>query len=387
MPINCSSNSKLDTLNAKKAELNAQVEAMQNAAKGEMGAAMEALNTKANAMKDALLDAVPEPPVLPNFKKELEELRDKVGEDLSRAKAAFKERWGDALPDVDIDGLMSKVSGAVSLVQNFEEDLTDFVSGAVSNIAGAAGDALSGVADAFDFCKDVPNIEAPEVSPEGKVEKIKVKAAEPIVAADIPKKVEEVEPTVVAKEKLPSVSPKIEKPVDELKEAQVAMAQELNRYLEANAKELYEKNMEVLRVEMQGRTTIDGAGLVARQKEKAAKKNMTLIEYYNTGIGRKPTRILVKKYSIANAERTRLKEYRNACMYLNRIMSQNPDADLTEETQKQIRKLNHEIIAVRAEGDSLIGETLGGHGELVSGYSLLMRKHLDIIAELRDYKV
>ena len=30
------------------------------------------------------------------------------------------------------------------------------------------------------------------------------------------------------------------------------MAQELNRYLEANAKELYEKNMEVLRVEMQG---------------------------------------------------------------------------------------------------------------------------------------
>lgn len=370
MSINCSSNSKLDTLNAKKAELNAQVEDMQNAAKGEMGAAMQALNDKANSMKDALLDAVPEPPVLPNFKKEIEELRDKVGEDLARAKAAFKERWGDALPDVDIDGLMENVSALGS---------------ALGGLAAAAGNALSGIAGApeekFDFCKDCPNIEAPEVSPEGKVEKVKVKAAEPTVAADIPKKVEVVEPTVVAKEKLPSVSPKVEKPVDKLKEAQVAMAQELNRYLEPNAKELYEKNKEVLRIEMQAQDTI------GREKEKAAKKNMTLIEYYNTGTGRKVARILVKKYSIANAERTQLKEYKNACMYLNRIMSQNPDADLSEETEKQINKLNKEIITVRAEGDSLIGETLGGHGDLVAGYSELMFWHLDLISELRDYKV
>ena len=359
MAINCSSNSKLDTLNAKKAELNAQVEAMQNAAKGEMGAAMQALNTKANSMKDALLDAVPEPPVLPNFKKELEELRGKVGADLARAKAAFKERWGDALPDVDIDGLMSKVTGAVS------------------NIAGAVG----GVADAFDFCKDVPNVEAPEVSPEGKVEKIKVKAAEPIVAADIPKKVEVVEPTVVAKEKLPSASPKIEKPVDKLKEAQVAMGLELNKYLQPNKYALYDANKEVFRIWKQALNS------VGREKEKAAKKNMTLIEYYNTGKGKKVARILVKKYSIALAEENRLKEYKNACMYLNRIIGQNPDADLSEETEKQIDRLNKEVITVREEGDSLIAETLGGHGDLVAGYSLIMRKHLDIIAELRDYKV
>ncbi len=385
MAINCSSNSKLDTLNAKKAELNAQVDAMQNAAQGQMGAAMQALNEKANAMKDALLDAVPEPPVLPNFKKELEELKGKVGADLARAKAAFKERWGDALPDVDVDGLMDKVSSAVSLVQNFEEDLTDFVTGVASNVAGAVASGVSNLAGAaeekFDFCKDVPNIEAPEVSPEGKVEKVKVKAAEPTVAADIPKKVEEVVPTVVAKEKLPSVSPKVEKPVDKLKEAQVAMVQELNRYLEPNAKELYEKNKEVLRIEMQAQDS------VAREKEKAAKKNMTLIEYYNTGKGRKVSRILVKKYSIANAERTQLKEYKNACMYLNRVMMQNPDADLSEETEKQINKLNKEIITVREEGDSLIGETLGGHGDLVAGYSELMFWHLDLISELRDYKV
>ena len=174
MAINCSSNSKLDALNAKKAELNAQVEAMQNSAKGKMGEAMKALNDKATTMKAALLAAVPEPPVLPNFKKELEALRDKVGAELAEAKAAFKERWGDALPDIDIDGLMEKVAAAKSLVDNFEEDLNDLVTG------------LANRAAKFDFCKDVPNIEAPKVSPEGIVEEVKVKAAEPTVAADIP---------------------------------------------------------------------------------------------------------------------------------------------------------------------------------------------------------
>ena len=216
MAINCSSNALLDTLNAKKEALNAKVAELQSLG----AAAMADLQAKANDMKDALLAAVPEPPVLPNFKKELEELKGKVGAELAEAKAAFKERWGDALPDVDIDDLMDKVSGAVSLVQNFEEDLNDFVTGAVSNIAGAAGDALSGIAGAaeekFDFCKDVPNIEAPEVSPEGKVEKVKVKAAEPTVAADIPKKVEEVVPTVVQKENEVSSSGLIEKSYSEL---------------------------------------------------------------------------------------------------------------------------------------------------------------------------
>jgi len=385
MAINCSSNSKLDTLNAKKAELNAQVDAMQNAAQGQMGAAMQALNEKANSMKDALLDAVPEPPVLPNFKKELEELKSKTGAALAKAKAAFKERWGDALPDVDIDGLMDKVSAAASLVQNFEEDLNDFVTGVASNVAGAVASGVSNLAGAaeekFDFCKDVPNIEAPEVSPEGKVEKVKVKAAEPTVAADIPKKVEVVTPTVVAKEKLPSVSPKVEKPVDKLKEAQVAMGLELNKYLQPNKQALYDANKEVHRIFIQAQNS------VGRDKEKAAKKNMTLIEYYNTGKGRKVARILVKKYCIALAEENKLKEYKNACSYLNRVMGQNPDADLNEETEKQINRLNKEIITVREEGDSLIGETLGGHGDLVAGYSELMFWHLDLISELRDYKV
>ena len=345
MAINCSSNSKLDALNAKKAELNAKIGELQSAGAG----AMADVKAKADSMKAALLAAVPEPPVLPNFKKELEALKGKTGAALVKAKAAFKARWGDALPDIDIDGLMDKVSAAAS-----------------AN---------------FDFCKDVPNIDAPKVSAEGKVEEVKVKAAEPIVAADIPKKVEVVVPTVVAKEKLPSVSPKVVKPVDKLKQAQVAMGLELSKYLQPNKRALYDANKEVFRIFKQALNS------VGRDKERAAKKNMTLIEYYNTGKGRKVARILVKKYCIALAEENKLKEYKNACSYLNRVMHQNPDADLSEETEKQINRLNKEIITVRAEGDSLLGETLGGHGDLVAGYSELMFWHLDLISELRDYKV
>ena len=345
MAINCSSNAKLDALNAKKAELNAKIGELQSAGAG----AMADVKAKADSMKAALLAAVPEPPVLPNFKKELEALKGKTGAALVKAKAAFKARWGDALPDIDIDGLMDKVSAAASAK--------------------------------FDFCKDVPNIDAPKVSAEGKVEEVKVKAAEPIVAADIPKKVEVVVPTVVAKEKLPSVSPKVVKPVDKLKQAQVAMGLELSKYLQPNKRALYDANKEVFRIFKQALNS------VGRDKERAAKKNMTLIEYYNTGKGRKVARILVKKYCIALAEENKLKEYKNACSYLNRVMGQNPDADLSEETEKQINRLNKEIITVRAEGDSLLGETLGGHGDLVAGYSELMFWHLDLISELRDYKV
>lgn len=359
MAINCSSNALLDTLNAKKEALNAKVAELQSAGAG----AMADLKAKSDEMKAALLAAVPEVAEIPNFKKELEELRGKTGAALVKAKADFKERWGDALPDVDIDGLMDKVTAAASLV-----------TGAAANLAGA-------VASNFDFCKDVPNIDAPKVSADGVVEEVKVKAAEPIVAADIPKKVEVVVPTVVAKEKLPSVSPKVVKPVDKLKQAQVAMGLELNKYLQPNKFALYDANKEVFRIFKQALNS------VGRDKERAAKKNMTLIEYYNTGKGRKVARILVKKYCIALAEENKLKEYKNACMYLNRVMHQNPDADLSEETEKQINRLNKEIITVRAEGETLIGETLGGHGDLVAGYSELMFWHLDLISELRDYKV
>jgi hypothetical protein len=274
MAINCSSNALLDTLNAKKEALNAKVAELQSLG----AAAMADLQAKANDMKDALLAAVPEPPVLPNFKKELEELKGKVGAELAEAKAAFKERWGDALPDVDIDDLMDKVSGAVSLVQNFEEDLNDFVTGAVSNIAGAAGDALSGIAGAaeekFDFCKDVPNIEAPEVSPEGKVEKVKVKAAEPTVAADIPKKVEEVVPTVVQKENEVSSSGLIEKSYSELLDDLAPYRKEID--------ELIKPFLPAIKKFSDNEKKMSRNKKYQKLVKKKAKSGLKTSEYYNT---------------------------------------------------------------------------------------------------------
>ena len=285
MAINCSSNSKLDALNAKKAELNAQVEAMQNSAKGKMGEAMKALNDKATTMKAALLAAVPEPPVLPNFKKELEALKGKTGAALVKAKAAFKERWGDALPDVDIDGLMEKVTAAASLVNNFEENLNDLVSGAVSNIAGAAS-------AKFDFCKDVPNIDAPKVSAEGKVEEVKVKAAEPIVAADIPKKVEVVVPTVVQKENEVSSSGLIEKSYSELLDDLAPYRKEIDKliapFLPAIKK--FSKNEKKMSRNKKYQKLI----------KKKAKSGLKTSEYYNTVASSAEKKLIEEKWQYWN---------------------------------------------------------------------------------------
>lgn len=186
MAINCSSNALLDTLNQKKDELNNKIAELQSLG----AAAMADIQAKADAMKDALLAAVPVPPAIPNFKKELEELRNKVGKELAEAKAAFKERWGDALPDIDIDGLMNKVSALK----------------------------IPGIPNDFDFCKDVPNIDAPEVV-DGKVTKVIDKGPEPTTPAEVPVVVETVTPTIVAKEKEPSVSGLTTKSYSELLEA------------------------------------------------------------------------------------------------------------------------------------------------------------------------
>ena len=226
MSINCSKNPKLELLEKKQAELDAL---MSNLA-SQGAAAMSALKAKLDEVATALTDMIPELPEIPNFQKELQELAGKVGEDLAKAKAAFKERWGDALPDVDIDGLMSKVAAAGDALGNIASGVED----AVSEIAGAAGDALSGiasgVADAFDFCKDVPNIDAPEVV-DGKVTKVIDKGPEPTTPAEIPAVVEPVTPTIVAKEEQPSVSSVTEKPLKEIANAYVPFENEIKEYI------------------------------------------------------------------------------------------------------------------------------------------------------------
>ena len=183
MSIDCSSNSKLDALNAKKAELESQVANLASAG----SSAMADIKAKVESMVSALKDMIPEPTVIPNFKKELQELSGLAGEDLVRARAAFKERWGDALPDVDIDGLMDKIT-IPSLNPN------------------------------FNLCDEVPNIDAPEIV-DGKVTKVIDKGPEPTTPIEGPPVVETVTPTIVAKEKQPSVSGLTTRSYSELLEA------------------------------------------------------------------------------------------------------------------------------------------------------------------------
>ena len=270
MAINCSSNSKLDALNAKKAELNAKVAELQSAG----ASAMADVKAKADSMKAALLAAVPEPPVLPNFKKELEALKGKTGAALIKAKADFKARWGGALPDVDIDGLMDKVTAAASLV-----------TGAAANLAGAA-------ASKFDFCKDVPNIDAPKVSATGVVEVVKVKAAEPTVAADIPKKVAEVVPTVIEKENEVSSSGLIEKSYSELLNDLAPYRKEIDKQIEPflPAIKKFSKNEKKMSRNKKYQKLI----------KKKAKSGLKTSEYYNTVASSAEKKLIEEKWQYWN---------------------------------------------------------------------------------------
>lgn len=257
MAINCSSNALLDTLNAKKDLLNSKVAELQSAGAG----AMEDLKAKADAMKDSLLAAVPVPPAIPNFKKELDALKGKVGKELADAKAAFKERWGDALPDIDIDGM---IANATSLIPSPN----------------------------FDFCKDVPNVEAPKVSADGVVEEVKVKAEVPIVAADIPKKVEPVVPTVVEKEKQASSSGLMEKSLYELLEDLAP----------------YEKEIAALTAQQMPAIRAYGKNEIAMSKNrnykkliaKKAKTDYTWPEYYNTVATDSEKKLIEEKWQFWN---------------------------------------------------------------------------------------
>jgi hypothetical protein len=215
MAINCSSNAALDKLQASKDALNAQLDAAVAGGRAKLAAVKAA----AEQLEADLLAAIPELPELPNFKKELEELKGKVGEELAKAKAAFKARWGDSLPDIDIDDLMNKVSSAIEFVENFEENLEDLVTGAVGLAVDKATDLASGVADKFDFCKDVPNVEGTVDPATGNIATVKDKGAEPTPAQEPAKIVEPVVPTVINASKAPSKSGNTTRSFDEIKES------------------------------------------------------------------------------------------------------------------------------------------------------------------------
>lgn len=366
MAINCSSNALLDTLNAKKDALNAKVASLQSAG----AAAMGDLKAKADAMKDSLLAAIPVPPAIPNFKKELDALKDKVGTELAEAKAAFKERWGDALPDIDIDGLMDKVSAAKSLIDNFDENLNDLATG----LAGK-------VADKFDFCKDVPNIEAPKVSPEGKVEVVKVKAEEPIVAADIPKKVEVVVPTVVEKERAPSIKPTVTVSRDELADAKSAMRKEIDSFL----LEFRTNKTAAARLSARNRASTISWNRILKNKDK---DGLTLMDYYNSEQGKKVDRILIKKYLKSEAEAAKWNTIILVCLSLTRFSATLGTGDEFQQILKREKsKINlGSLEEVVEDGEYLSTRTVTGYGGTIQSYANILVKHATIIEQIESYR-
>jgi hypothetical protein len=340
MAINCSSNSLLDSLNAKKDLLNSKVASLQSAG----AAAMGDLAAKAASMKDALLASIPEIPEIPNFKKELAELAGKVGAELAEAKAAFKERWGDALPDIDIDGLMNRIGS-------------------------------------FDLCKDVPNIDAPVVSPEGKVEAVKVKAEEPIVAAAIPKKVEVVVPTVVEKEKAVSVKPTVTVSRDELADAKDAMRREIDGFLS----EFRTNKTAASRLSARNRASTNIWNKIIKNKDK---DGLTLIEYYNSGQGKKVDRILVKKYLISEAEAAKWNTILLVCLSLTRYSATLGTGDEFQQILKREKsKINlGSLEEVIEDGEYLSTRTVTGYGSTLQSYANILEKHATIIEQIESYR-
>ncbi len=224
--IPCASNPLLDELDAEKLALAALLV-------GVSAGGMGAITAQAGAMKAKLDAMIPSVPEVPNFKNELNGLKGKKGVALAVAVAAIQSKWGDALPDVDIAGLAGSIAGGGGIADlagaaGLPTDAAGLASAAglgggaalavgaavalaggadVTDLASAAGlptDAagLAGAAG-FDFCKDVPNIDATSIV-NGKISGVKDKGAAITTAVAIPEKVKNLVPTVVSNETLPS---------------------------------------------------------------------------------------------------------------------------------------------------------------------------------------
>jgi|TARA_R110000744_G_scaffold118409_1_gene221153 hypothetical protein len=349
MAINCSSNALLDTLNAKKNLLNSKVAELQSAG----AAAMEDLKAKADAMKDSLLAAIPVPPAIPNFKKELDALKDKVGAELAEAKAAFKERWGDALPDIDIDGM---IANATSLIPSPN----------------------------FDFCKDVPNVEAPKVSADGKVEAVKVKAEEPIVAADIPKKVEVVVPTVVEKEKAPSVSPKIDTNLRDLQIAKAEMGFEIDDFLNP-----YRKRKQAASYEKYKLTSDKNWEKINNVIQK---EGYNLKEYYNYEMGKPAQLELVRQWFVHDIEIMNMNLLINSCLKVNKLWATLEGENRTYYVGKvrqtlifNYKRLDADLVDDEGRVLNIVGVREGA--KILDAYTVVLNNYDAVIKDLRNYKV
>jgi hypothetical protein len=264
MAINCSNNAALEKLQASKDALNAALDNAATAGRSALGAVDAAVKQLEKDLKAAL----PELPELPNFKKELQALTGKVGDDLSAAKAALKARWGDSLPDIDIDGLMSSVTG--------------------------------GIADAFDFCKDVPNVEGTVDTATGKIATVKDKGAEPTPPQEPAKTVEPVVPTVTDASQAPSKSGNTTRSFEEIMESK-------KPYDDAIA-EWHKVNNLILKPEFKKQKKLTSSRAfkkMMKKYNKAVKKGEIKYgsDYYNT-IASDSDKELLEKYFIIKSNVT-----------------------------------------------------------------------------------
>jgi len=353
MSINCSSNGLLDTLNAKKDALNADIEALQGKAGAAMEGALIGLKAKGDAMKDSLLAMVPEVPAIPNFKKELDALKGKVGKELADAKAAFKERWGDALPDIDIDGM---IANATSLIPSPN----------------------------FDFCNDVPNIEAPKVSADGKVEAVTNIGPDPVVPADVPAAPVALVPTVVEKEKAPSVSPKIDTNLRDLQIAKAEMGFEIDDFLSP-----YRKRKQAASFEKYKLTSDKNWEKVNNVIQK---EGYNLKEYYNYEMGKPAQLELVRQWFVHDIEIMNMNLLINSCLKVNKLWATLEGEYRTDYVGKvrqtlifNYKRLDADLVDDEGRVLNIVGVRDGA--KILDAYTVVLNNYDAVIKDLRNYKV
>lgn len=391
MSIKCALNDKLEALQAQKDKLAAKLDSVAGAG----ASALADMKAEAEAMKDKLLDALPEIEVPPNFKQELSRLKELSGEALTNAKAAFKERWGDALPDVDIDEMMAGATNPLA-------GITEGISNAVEGVQDAVGDiqeditnSISGLTDSikekfsFDLCKDAPNVDAPEVDPDtGKVTKVIVKAPEPVQPTENAVKVETVTPTIADASVAPSKSDRTELPSAEIKAAYDTYTDE-SYVIAIEYAEVVDDNINKVNKVKKSRA-------YKRMRKKYLKTDIgtTIVDFYNTVASSDEKAILKESWaaeSLYNKANTEYKAFKSITnVYTARAGSDDPTKSeaATQEyltsDRRQTYKYEYKVYvingSVAAEENKSI-DVITVHDKVYSLY----QKHKQAILDYNEY--
>jgi hypothetical protein len=250
--INCSTNSILDSVNAKKEELLSKVKGLTET--GGAGAIAD-LKAQADSMKESILGMIPELPEVPNFQKELSALQSLKGDALAQASALLKDRWGDAIPNID---------------------------GITSNVLSGAIDICSG---------EVPNVDALNIDAvTGKVTSSKEKGPLPTTPIEIPKKSEPLVPTVVQQEKEPSSTSAsgFTMSTYDARQKHQKFVEDANSLMKKKAKEIspYKKHWAKIKSSNKWQK-------MSKRRERA--KYNTSSEYYNSGTATAADKALIEE--------------------------------------------------------------------------------------------